>query len=84
MLVCASGTATAFELFGTDFEEKIEAVSAFCFEIGIVLATLQNLRKISNDLDRATYINDGDWKLDHVKGDDRIKKKIVKFPRATF
>ena len=65
-------------LFGTDFEEKIEAVSAFVLRLKSVLATLQNLRKISNDLDRATYINDGDWKLDHASKETTVSRRRLR------
>ena len=65
-------------LFGIDFEEKIEAVSGFVLRLKSVLAMLQNLRKISNDLDRATYINDGDWKLDHASKETTVSRRRLR------
>ena len=72
-------------LFGIDFEEKIEAVSEFVLRLKSIRAMLQNLRKISNDLDRATYVHDNARKLDHASKEATVlRRRLRSFQEQLF
>jgi hypothetical protein len=72
-------------LFGIDFEEKIEAVSEFVLRLKSIRAMLQNLRKISNDLDRATYVHDNAQKLDHASKEATVlRRRLRSFQEQLF
>ncbi|CAL6384096.1 unnamed protein product [Bathycoccus prasinos] len=72
-------------LFGIDFEEKIEAVSEFVLRLKSIRAMLQNLRKISNDLDRATYVHDNARKLEHASKEATVlRRRLRSFQEQLF
>jgi hypothetical protein len=72
-------------LFGIDFEGKIEAVSEFVLRLKSIRAMLQNLRKISNDLDRATYVHDNARKLDHASKEATVlRRRLRSFQEQLF
>ena len=65
-------------LFGIDFEEKIEAISSFVLRLKTIRAILHDLRKIANDLDRATYANDDGRRLDHALKEATVSRRRLR------